>query len=121
MNFGYVTIYVPELEAALVFYHELLGLPVLRLQSIGNGTELAFLGEEGKAEIEIIGGPEHQGRTYSGFTLGIETESLEKATEKLEKAGYPLLRGPISPGPSVRFSYFNDPHGVEIQLIEHGR
>lgn len=119
MNFSYVTIYVPDLEAALAFYHDLLGLPVLRRQTIENGGELAFLGEVGKAEIEIIGSPEHEGRSYSGFTIGIETESLEKATEKLEQAGYPVVRGPISPAPSVQFSYFNDPHGVEVQLVQH--
>lgn len=119
MNFGYVTIYVPELEPALEFYHGLLGLPVLRRQKIENGGELAFLGEEGKGSIEIIGSPEHAGRTYAGFTIGIETASLVQATEKLEKAGYPVLRGPISPGPDVAFSFFHDPHGVEIQLIQH--
>lgn len=120
MNFGYVTIYVPDLETALAFYHGILGLPVLRRQTIENGGELVFLGEEGKGEIEIIAGPGSRGQTYSGFTIGIETDSLERATEKLEKAGFPVLRGPISPGPSVQFSYFNDPHGVEVQLIQQG-
>lgn len=118
MNFGYVTIYVPDLETALEFYHGLLGLEIRRRQKIENGGELAFLGEEGKGLIEIIGGPEHEGKTYSGFTIGIETESLEAATEKLAAAGYPVLRGPISPGPSTVFSYFQDPYGVEVQLAQ---
>ncbi|MCL2834328.1 MAG: VOC family protein [Treponema sp.] len=46
---------------------------------------------------------------------------MEKATKKMEDAGYMKLRGPITPNPnnpSLKFSYFPDPDGVEIQLME---
>jgi predicted enzyme related to lactoylglutathione lyase len=46
-------------------------------------------------------------------------ENLEESTKKLEAAGYPRIRGPISPGPKVAISYFKDPDGVEIYLFQY--
>lgn len=118
MHFDFVTIYTRDMDKSLAFCQELLGLSLLRRSAIENG-EMAFLGVEGQPTIEIIAGPEHEKHDYSGFSLGIAVKSLDEATALLEKAGYPLERGPIAPGPGVRFSFFRDPDGIEIELIEH--
>lgn len=118
MGFDFATIYVPDLERSLRFYRDLLGLAVIRRHPIEDG-ELAFLGVAGQPSLEIIGGPAQAGHTYGGFSIGIAVASLEEATEKLAKAGHPVIRGPFSPGPGVRFSFVKDPDGIEVELIEY--
>ncbi|MDL2233128.1 VOC family protein [Ruminococcaceae bacterium OttesenSCG-928-L11] len=118
MHFDFITVYVADMEASIRFYNGLLGLEVLRRHPIEDG-ELAFLGVDGQPTIEIISGPAFADNTYNGFSIGIAVPSLDDATKRMEENGYPLVRGPISPNPSARFSYFRDPHGIEVQLIEH--
>jgi lactoylglutathione lyase len=113
----HTTVHVSDLEKSLGFYQGLLGLGLVRRSPSGNG-ELAFLGEAGQPNIELICHPGEAKPAYSGFTLGFRVDSLKDGTAKLVQAGYPLVRGPISPGPTVTFSFFHDPDGIEIQLVE---
>lgn len=117
MSFSFVTIYVDDMDKALGFYQGLLDLPLLRRSPIQDG-EMVFLGTETGAQLEIISSLGQQS-SYSGFSLGITVDSLEQTSQKLIAAGYPLLRGPISPSPVVSFSFFRDPFGIEVELIEH--
>ena len=114
MKYVHTTVHVKDLEKSLGFYHGLLGLPIQR-RSPGRGP--AFLGEEGQPQIELIG--EEANPVFQGFTIGFEVDSLEAWTKKTEDAGYKLIRGPNSPNPTVRFSFFHDPDGIEIQLLEY--
>jgi len=115
MKFIHVTLYVRDLEKSLSFYRDLLELPVTRRAPGPNGP--VFLGAEGEAQVELIGGC--QNPVFAGFSNGFAVDSLEEAAKKMEDAGYKKLRGPISPNPSMRFSYFPDPDGAEIQLMEY--
>ncbi|MCL2834331.1 MAG: VOC family protein [Treponema sp.] len=117
MKFIHVTLHVKDLEKSLGFYHNVLELPIVRRNPGPNGP--VFLGKDGEPLVELIGGNEKP--VFSGFSVGFAVESLEKATKKMEDAGYKKLRGPITPNPqnpSLKFSYFPDPDGVEIQLME---
>lgn len=117
MRYEHITMYVRDLENALSFYRDLLGLGMLRRISAEN-MKIAFLGEAGQPSIELIeGGGEVP--VKSGFSLGFRVKSLNEATRMMENAGYPLLRGPFSPNDAVRFSFFSDPDGIEIQLLEN--
>lgn len=117
MKFSFVTIHVRDFEKSLAFYHELLGLNLIRRSKTGDG-ELAFLGEEGVPNLELVYSPKNSGNTYTGFSIGIVVDSLEKGTELMEKNGHRLLRGPISPAPGTTFSYFAGPDDEEVQLVE---
>jgi lactoylglutathione lyase len=117
MQFIHVTLFVKDLEKSLEFYQGLLGLTVQRRVPGEHGP--VFLGEEGKPAVELIGG--RKDPEFKGFAIGFEVDSLDEATKKMEDAGYKRLRGPISPNPSLRHSFFPDPDGVEIQLAEHKR
>jgi lactoylglutathione lyase len=117
MTYIHTTVHVSDMEKSLGFYQGLLGLNLVRRGPSGNG-ELAFLGETGQPNIELICHPGEELPVYSGFTLGFRVESLKEGTARLEQAGYPLVRGPISPHPAVSFSFFRDPDGIGIQLLE---
>jgi lactoylglutathione lyase len=117
MTYMHTTVYVRDMEKSLGFYQGLLGLNLVRRSPSGSG-ELAFLGEAGQPNIELICHPGEAVPAPGGFSLGFRVESLREGTAKLEQAGYPLVRGPISPNPAVSFSFFHDPDGLEIQLVE---
>jgi lactoylglutathione lyase len=117
MKYTHTTLHIKDLEKSLAFYHDLLGLPIVRRFPAGKG-EIAFVGDAGSAQIELIpGAPPASG--YSGFSIGLTVDSLDAATEKLAKAGYPRKQGPISPNPAIAFSFFEDPDGVCVQLLEN--
>ena len=117
MKFIHVTLHVKNLEKSLAFYQGVLGLPIVNRYPAERGP--VFLGEAGKPLVELIG--ETEAPAFAGFSVGFEVPSLEEATKKMEEAGYPKIRGPISPSPQVIFSFFKDPDGVEIQLLENKR
>ncbi|NLW78182.1 MAG: VOC family protein [Ruminococcaceae bacterium] len=118
MKFDFVTLYVKDMAASLEFYHQLLGLTILRRFSIENG-EIVFVGANGQPAIELIAGPDNAQNTYSGFSIGIEVASLDEATARLGQAGFPVIRGPVSPDGATRFSFIQDPNGIEVELIEY--
>jgi lactoylglutathione lyase len=115
MNFAHVTLFVKDLERSLAFYHGVLELPITRRMPGPQGP--VFLGEKDEPAIELIGGKADP--QFSGFSIGFQVPSLEEATRKLASLGIAKLRGPISPNPTVKFSFFADPDGVEVQLIEY--
>ncbi|MDR2489876.1 MAG: VOC family protein [Spirochaetaceae bacterium] len=115
MKFAHITIHVQNLEKSLAFYHGVLGLPIVRQAPGERGP--VFLGEAGQPVIELIG--DTTAPAYAGFSIGLEVTSLEESTKKLEAAGYPKITGPLSPVPRVAFSFFKDPDGVDIQLVEY--
>ena len=115
MKYSHTTLFVKDLEKSLEFYHGLLGLPIQRRAPGTRGP--AFLGEEGQPLIELIG--ETENPAFAGFFIGLEVDSLEAWTKKMEDAGYKRLRGPSSPNPSIQYSVFPDPDGSEIQLLEY--
>lgn len=120
MKFGFVTLYVQNLDRALGFYHGLLGLPVLQRHPAGAG-ELAFLGLTGQPSIELLYAPGTPPPTPNGFSVGIEVPSLDEATALLAQNGFPVVRGPLQPAPHTRFSFVRDPDGFEVELIEYLR
>ena len=118
MNFCWVTLPVKDFEKSLDFYHGLLGLPV-DSKMVGEGIEMAMLGEKEQPKVEIIRLAEYGDRSFSSdITVGLAVESMEATLEFLKEKGIPVLRGPISPNPNLQFIYINDPDGYEVQLVE---
>jgi lactoylglutathione lyase len=117
MQYAHITVQVKDLEKSLAFYQGVLALPVVRRSPGDRGP--VFLGEADKPTIELIAGTEAP--AFAGFSIGFTVDSLEEATKKLEAAGHPRIRGPLSPNPQVSFSFFHDPDGVEIQLVAYNR
>jgi lactoylglutathione lyase len=116
----WVTLHVKDVDKSVAFYNGLLGLPICSRTEFPGG-ELAMLGAEDMPKVEVISQgevPEKRGR---GVSVGIEVGLLEEAMEKLKQAGVPVLRGPISPNPHLRFFFAEDPDGYEVQFVEFVR
>lgn len=119
MDFCWVTLRVRDLEASLAFYQGVLGLPVRRRFGLPGGTEIAFLGDGDKPQIELLCDPKSPpAGSGEGVSVGVTVNSLEEATELLQKNKIPLKGGPFAPNPRVRFFYAADPDGYTVQLVE---
>lgn len=78
-----------------------------------------MLGVEGQPKVELLcNGTTQNTQKQAGVSIGIAVDSLETVMENLNSFSIPILRGPISPNPSVRFIFINDPDGYEVQLVE---
>lgn len=119
MQFCWVTLKVSNLEKSLEFYHGLLGLPIAERFSGGGGAKIVMLGDEDQPKVELIQtGEGEQERPGAGVSVGFQTQSLSQSMKELAEAGVSVKRGPISPGPDIRFFFVDDPDGYEVQLVE---
>ncbi|MEY8001720.1 VOC family protein [Clostridium sp. Mt-5] len=120
MNFCWITLNVEDMEKSLEFYHELLGVEILKRFSPGKEVEIVMLGEENKPKIELICNKKNKVKNQSeGISIGFEVEWLDEAMSYVKSKNIPIKKGPISPSPKVRFFFIEDPNGIQIQLVEN--
>lgn len=114
MKFSLATIYVKDMDRSIKFYTELLEIPLLGRRSMGPHGEMAFLGEEGNVNLELIS--TGQKVEYKGFSIGFQTENMDKAIKMLSENGYEIEKE-LNPAPSIRLCFFKGPDGEEIELL----
>ena len=117
MQFCHVTITVKNIGESLRFYRDIVGLPVKRQFSPMPGTDIAFLGNGGETEIELIC---NQARTDfsvgKDISLGFAVGSVQETMDALNEKGVATSEI-FQPAPGVSFFYVSDPNGVSIQFI----
>lgn len=115
MKFLLAILEVSDLNRSLAFYRDILGLPVVKQFSNQRGDQIAMLGENGSALIELV----CKGRKIEyDFRSGMAVSfAVENAREIIEKNGG-LFEGPFAPGPDMRFYFTGDPDGYRVQLQE---
>lgn len=118
MHICWTTIHVADMQRSHAFYGDLLGLPLSRKMDHGK-TQIAFYGEEGQTQFEIICAEgeavENPGK---GITVGFMVRDLDAWVERIRAAGH-AVSDPVSPG-NARFCFATDPDGYRIQLVEQG-
>ena len=119
MKFCWCTLTVKDLEDSLRFYKEIVGVGEKRRFKAGSDIEIAFLGN-GETEIELLWQKNKESCDMGkDISLGFSVESLEKQIKLLVDNGINILSEPVSPNPSIRFFFAEDPNGLKIQFIEH--
>jgi catechol 2,3-dioxygenase-like lactoylglutathione lyase family enzyme len=115
---GTPTIYVSDMERAVTFYTETLGLKLLEREdddwaSIDAGDGLVLGLQPTAGNGERAGG---SGSMSIGFNV---IEPLEEVVAKLEDRGV-RFRGPIQSQPEapIRLAFFGDPDGNALYLCE---
>ncbi|MGZ4511048.1 MAG: VOC family protein [Mycobacterium sp.] len=139
---------VPDCEAAVAFYRDVLGLRVLSPPYVMTGNAIrddmgelvpdpsmkaAIVGFEGDGDrvlevIEYLGAPTPDGRA-GGRTLtdrglshvGLICEDLDATRAELESKGVRFLVSGIAEVARVRTTWFVDPWGVVFILVEKSR
>jgi len=118
---------VTDLDAAIKFYHDVLGMKLLRKAEYEEGRfTLAFVGykdEKEEAAIELT----HNwdiGNYELGDSFGhiaIEVNDAAATCALVKKLGYKVTReaGPMKHGKTV-IAFIIDPDGHQIELIQKG-
>lgn len=120
MNFCWITLNVKSMEDSLKFYHDIIGLEISEQFKVGDGVEISMLGKAKGTKVELIYNKNIPASSkVEGVSIGFEVSSLDSAMELLKNNNIPIKRGPISPVPSSRFFFVDDPNGIEVQLVEN--
>ena len=114
---GNATIFVSDLDRAVTFYRDVLGLK-LKFQA---GQEFAQFDAGGGSQIALHPAGPHSpkpgshGAIQVGFGLD---EPIDHVVKTLQGRGVPF-RGPIMDDPPVRLAFFGDPDGNDLYLCEY--
>ena len=120
MNFCWVTFNVRNMEESLKFYQEIIGLKISERFNVGEYMEIAMLGETNGPKVELIYNKNQNVSARSeGISIGFEVKSLDEAMELLKSKSIPIKRWPVSPLPSSRFFFIDEPNGIEVQIVQH--
>lgn len=116
---GNVTVYVSNMDRAVRFYTEILGLKLAyrfgdhwASVELGKGLTIGLHPGGGEA---AGGGP---GVVKSGMSIGLELSGrIEDAVKKLEANGV-QFSGVANEGKAGKFAHFQDPDGNSLYLAE---
>ena len=118
MNFSFVAIQTCELEKSVVFYRDVMGMSVTRDFTAGPDRIVMLKGEG--CGVELVYGPEGPGTTTGTHpVLGFDVDDLDRVVDTMRAHGVPIVEGPCSPNPGVRFIMVKDPNGIKMELLEH--
>ena len=118
----HVAIICSDRAAALRFYHELLGLPVVRENYRPERDDWKIDLQMGSCELELFIMKDHPPRpspeAYGLRHLAFRVESVDRVVAELEEKGIPCepVRTDIFTGEKTTF--FHDPDGLPIEIHE---
>jgi len=110
-----------ELNKAVAFYRDLLGLPVCR--TWGSGDEAGAMLDTGSGIIEIFAKGKEKLPQGAIRHFALYTEQVDEYTEAMRAAGYEVLEGPkdltipSEPPLPLRVSFCVGPVGEEIEFF----
>jgi len=118
---GYVVLFVEDLDRALTFYRDQVGLPV-RFQDKGY-AELAVAGSKfallARSRLPELVGAAHTGRPAKGaHEAGVTllVEDVDRVHRELTGRGVTFLGAPQARSWGQRTAYFQDPEGHLIEI-----
>src|SRR5258708_946663 len=121
LDFNHAMIYTKDVELALGFYRDLLGLKLL--EEFRGGPKIVYarlraLTGRGTIALHLLG----RGRPLAaeGVRLYFEIRNLETFCKKLEAAGGKLSKPPAVMPWGWKHAYINDPDGHEVSLYWAG-
>jgi lactoylglutathione lyase len=114
---------VEDYEQALVFYRDVLGLPVI--ESWDNPSGSGAILDAGRATLELLSVAQAEvvdevevGERVAGpIRLALEVEDSERTAEKLVAGGAELLAGPVVTPWSHRNVRVRAPDGMQLTLF----
>ncbi len=112
---GIVTVFVSDLDKAVRFYTEALGLKL----GFRFGNEWASIKAGDSLMIGLHPASEDSPAGRKGsITLGLQlSEPIDKAVSVLKERGV-KFRGSIAEDKGIQFAYFEDPDGNELYLAD---
>lgn len=112
---------VSDLEEAVRFYTEVLGLEVVRRNTTPRGSQLAFLRVPNSEELVELSCFPPSGPVQVPDDLvfiAFEVENMDDTIRILEAKQVKITDGPTQTHSGSRFLFINTPDGYEIELVE---
>lgn len=117
---------VNDIEGAIRFYENALGLKVSRRHASPRGAQLAFIAVPNSSEeIELCQTPPALGNPPVQVQpdlmhLAFEVDDMAAFVAELTKKGYALSDGPTAIGGGSVIAFIDAPEGYEVELIQRG-
>lgn len=118
---NHTAVRVADVAAMLRFYHELIGLPISRIQGSPEHPQMVWL--PGLQLIRRGEGEETApDRHFDHLALGIQ--NIEEVCARLDAAGFvaetPLQRrGADEVGRDLKMAFYRDPEGNKVELLKY--
>ncbi|HXW76148.1 MAG TPA: VOC family protein [Candidatus Eremiobacteraceae bacterium] len=119
----HTSVFVNDMDESIDFYTNKLGLKLLDRQHYPGNADMAFVGRDWNAYIELVYDLEaHEpyalGNRYEHLALEVDGD-LPKIVERLTAQGVKLIKGPKkSPGGTRWIAFVEDPNGIPVELLE---
>jgi len=127
INPDHIGVKVQDMESAIRFYRDVLGLPLIERHPMPNGTELVFLRMGDTGTVELITRPglektEPVPATRAGLQhFCLQVESLDDWVSYLNEQNVALIGQPFSitfPSGPARGLFIADPEGNPVELMQ---
>lgn len=119
LNMNHASLRVRDVKKSLHFYHEVLGLPVVRTLGPKESPRTVFL-----QGIELTSRKPEEEYDVIGFNhLGLEVNMIEDVVKELKSKGI-VFETDIrdikfeEEGEAVKITFFKDPDGNKVELVE---
>ena len=110
-------IYVEDLEACILFYQNVLGLPLL-----GQGEDWAHFDSGAGSLLELFtGGMHRQGPNkpdQQSIVLGLRVDNLDLAVAELQQKGVQFIPDSSGEFAGTRWAHFADMEGNRLEVKE---
>lgn len=120
----HIAIQTRDIDRAVIFYRDLLGLPVLKEERSPKGRRIVWF-SAGSTRIELYSGKPNQPlaeswspHTVGPLSIGLWVDDLDQAVSILRSRGVPIHREPYFPVPQERAAMILGPDTEEIVLLE---
>ena len=110
-------IYVQDLDACIIFYQDVLGLPLL-----GRGEDWAHFDSGSGSLLELFSGGNRTGQPkqpdQQSIVLGLHVEDLDRAVGELTRRGVQFVPGESGEFEGQRWAHFTDIEGNQLEVKE---
>jgi lactoylglutathione lyase len=119
----HTSIFVNDMDESIDFYTKKLGLKLLDKAHFEGNADMAFVGRDWNAYIELVYDLEaHEpyalGNRYEHLALEVD-EPVPQICERLAAQGVKVIKGPKkSPGGTRWIAFIEDPNGIPVELLE---
>lgn len=106
-----------DIKASLNFYTQIMGARLLKHYTTSYNLEIYLL-ELGNITIALS--PAHNCAPCANgmYQLALQVNDIQAAVAELESKGLKCKSGILQPTPGVKAAMFDDPDGVEIELMQ---
>ena len=118
----HVAVICSDKAAALRFYHELLGFPIVRENYRPERDDWKIDLQMGSCELELFIMKDHPQRpspeAYGLRHLAFRVESVDRVVAELEEKGIPCEPVRTDTFTGEKMTFFHDPDGLPIEIHE---